>query len=243
MRRLAPLLPSDTRGKPRVDDRRVISGIVHVLRSGGRWVDAPAVYGPRKTLYNRFVRWAAKGVWQRVFRALAASGGPASRAPARQQPRQGPSQRRGWKRGERAQAIGRSRGGRTTKIHAAANQAGKPIAVHLSGGNAADLRGGEALIEAVFEGALVIADRAFAADRPPTRSRSPRRGAAHPAKANRRQKSCFSPALSRSRNAIERMACRLKDLRRIATRDDRLAAIRDRRSTEGHIAATVAFWL
>jgi transposase len=76
MRRLAPLLPSDTRGKPRVDDRRVISGIVHVLRSGGRWVDAPAVYGPRKTLYNRFVRWRAKGVWQRVFRALARAGGP-----------------------------------------------------------------------------------------------------------------------------------------------------------------------
>jgi transposase len=53
-----------------------ISGIVHVLRSGGRWVDAPAVYGPRKTLYNRFVRWAAKGVWQRVFRVLARAGGP-----------------------------------------------------------------------------------------------------------------------------------------------------------------------
>ena len=41
--RLAPLLPTDTRGKPRVDDRRVISGIVHVLKSGGRWVDAPEV--------------------------------------------------------------------------------------------------------------------------------------------------------------------------------------------------------
>ncbi len=61
-RRLAPLLPSDTRGVPRVDDRRVISGIVHVLRSGCRWADAPPVYGPRSTLYNRFVRWAAKGV-------------------------------------------------------------------------------------------------------------------------------------------------------------------------------------
>ena len=61
--RLKPLLPSDTRGKPRVDDRRVISGIVHVLKSGGRWIDAPDVYGPHKTLYNRFVRWAAKGVW------------------------------------------------------------------------------------------------------------------------------------------------------------------------------------
>lgn len=74
--RLAPLLPTDTRGKPRVDDRRVISGIVHVLKSGGRWVDAPDVYGPRKTLYNRFVRWAAKGVWVDVFHALSSAGGP-----------------------------------------------------------------------------------------------------------------------------------------------------------------------
>lgn len=76
--RLEPHLPRDTRGKPRVDDRRVISGIVHVLKSGGRWADAPPAYGPRKTLYNRFVRWAAKGVWEDIFQALAAAGGPAS---------------------------------------------------------------------------------------------------------------------------------------------------------------------
>jgi len=74
--RLAPHLPTDTRGKPRVDDLRVISGIIHVLKSGGRWVDAPAVYGPRKTLYNRFVRWAAKGIWIDIFHALASAGGP-----------------------------------------------------------------------------------------------------------------------------------------------------------------------
>ena len=74
--RLMPLLPNDTRGKPRVDDRRVISGIIHVLKSGGRWSDAPDVYGPRKTLYNRFVRWAAKGVWVEIFHTLAAAGGP-----------------------------------------------------------------------------------------------------------------------------------------------------------------------
>ena len=74
--RLEGLLPTDTRGKPRVDDRRVISGIVHVLKSGGRWVDAPETYGPRKTLYNRFVRWAAKGVWIDIFHALASAGGP-----------------------------------------------------------------------------------------------------------------------------------------------------------------------
>jgi transposase len=75
---LEPYLPTDTRGVPRVDDRRVISGIVHVLKSGCRWKDAPAAYGPPKTLYNRFVRWRAKGVWQGAFVALAAAGGPAA---------------------------------------------------------------------------------------------------------------------------------------------------------------------
>ena len=75
--KVAPHLPRDTRGKERVDDRRVISGIVHVLKSGGRWADAPAeIYGPKKTLYNRFVRWAAKGVWTGLFEALASAGGP-----------------------------------------------------------------------------------------------------------------------------------------------------------------------
>jgi len=74
--RLAPLLPSDTRGVARVDDRRVISGIIHVLQSGGRWRDAPEVYGPRKTLYNRFVRWARKGAWEHVCHRLAEAGGP-----------------------------------------------------------------------------------------------------------------------------------------------------------------------
>lgn len=74
--KIKPHLPTDTRGKPRVDDRRVISGIVHVLKSGGRWVDAPFEYGPRKTLYNRFVRWAEKGVWTDLFHALAQAGGP-----------------------------------------------------------------------------------------------------------------------------------------------------------------------
>jgi transposase len=76
--RIEPHLPTDTRGKERVDDLRVISGIVHVLKSGGRWVDAPPDYGPRKTLYNRFVRWAAKGVWKTLFEELARSGGPAA---------------------------------------------------------------------------------------------------------------------------------------------------------------------
>ena len=74
--KITPHLPTDTRGKARVDDRRVISGIVHVLKSGGRWIDAPPDCGPKKTLYNRYVRWAAKGVWVDLFHALAQAGGP-----------------------------------------------------------------------------------------------------------------------------------------------------------------------
>jgi transposase len=73
--RIAPLLPKGQRGKPRVDDRRVLSGIVHALKSGGRWSDCPAAYGPKKTLYNRFVRWAERGVWTAIFEALAGQEG------------------------------------------------------------------------------------------------------------------------------------------------------------------------
>ena len=78
MARLRPFLPNKPRGMPRVDDRRVISGILQVLISGGCWVDAPAAYRPRKTLYNRWIRWARKGVWRRAFIELATAGGPAA---------------------------------------------------------------------------------------------------------------------------------------------------------------------
>jgi transposase len=65
-----PHLPQDRRGARRVDDRRVISGIVHMLRSGGRWRDCPAAYGPYTTIYNRYNRWRRQGVWEAIFRAL-----------------------------------------------------------------------------------------------------------------------------------------------------------------------------
>ena len=71
--RLRPHFPKP-RGKPRVDDRRVLSGILHILRNGLRWQDAPAVYGPHKTLYNRFARWSRLGVFARIFRDLARAG-------------------------------------------------------------------------------------------------------------------------------------------------------------------------
>ena len=71
--RLKPHFPKP-RGKARVDDRRVLSGILHVLRNGLRWQDAPAAYGPHKTLYNRFARWSRLGVFARIFGDLAKPG-------------------------------------------------------------------------------------------------------------------------------------------------------------------------
>jgi len=66
-------------GVPRVDDRKVVSGIIHVIRNGLRWRDAPAAYGPHKTLYNRFIRWSRMGVFDRIFTALVAQDEPPDR--------------------------------------------------------------------------------------------------------------------------------------------------------------------
>jgi len=67
--RIRPYFPR-SHGVPRVDDRRVLSGIIHVLKRGLQWRDAPTEYGPHKTLYNRFIRWSRLGVFDKIFKAL-----------------------------------------------------------------------------------------------------------------------------------------------------------------------------
>ena len=71
MARLKPYFPKP-HGKPRVDDRRVLSGIIFINRNDFRWRDAPKEYGPHKTLYNRWKRWSDKGVFARIMAGLAA---------------------------------------------------------------------------------------------------------------------------------------------------------------------------
>ena len=65
-----PLLPRNGPGARRVDDRRVISGIIHVLKCGCRWQDCPLIYGPPTTIYHRFHHWSGRGMWQKLFAAL-----------------------------------------------------------------------------------------------------------------------------------------------------------------------------
>jgi transposase len=73
--KIEPLLPKGRRGAHRVDDRRIISGVVHMLRCGARWRDCPPEYGPYTTVYNRFNRWSRQGVWNDIFYALTGSSG------------------------------------------------------------------------------------------------------------------------------------------------------------------------
>lgn len=73
MRRIEPHFPL-SQGVPRVDDRRIISGIIFVIRNGLRWCDAPKDYGPPKTIHSRFIRWSRLGVFNRIFAELAARG-------------------------------------------------------------------------------------------------------------------------------------------------------------------------
>ena len=68
---IAPLLPKNVRGPRRQDDRRVLNGVFFILRTGAPWRDLPERYGPRTTVYNRYVRWGERGVWKGIFNALA----------------------------------------------------------------------------------------------------------------------------------------------------------------------------
>ena len=127
------------------------------------------------------------------------------------------------KRGSEDQAIGRSRGGRTTKIHALVDGEGRPRAFLLTGGNVADIKGAAPLLASIDPSKHTIADKGYDADH--LRSFLEERGTTPviPNKSNRLRRFPFDGELYRLRNVIERTFCRLKDFRAIATRYDKTA--------------------
>ena len=108
---IEPHLPRNQPGARRVDDRRVISGILHVLKVGCRWCDCLTDYGPSTTAYSRFNRWSRRGFWLKLLDALVDAGAVTKNTAIGQHLRQGAAGRVRCKRGRSAQAIGRSRGG------------------------------------------------------------------------------------------------------------------------------------
>jgi len=119
------MLPSKPRGVPRVDDRRVLNGIFWVLRSGAPWRDLPDSYGPRTTCYNRFVRWRRAGIGENILNALAAAHDAAVQMIDTSKVRV--HQHAACIADSANQAIGRSRGGLTSKLHVVVDGNGLPV--------------------------------------------------------------------------------------------------------------------
>lgn len=164
MERLKPFVPL-SHGVPRVDDRRVLSRIIFINRNGLRWRDAPAAYGPPKTLYNRWVRWRRLGIFARILTELAAEGQDVETV-IRRHPSEGPShgvqpagQKGGCKR-----FIGRTKGGLNSKLHAVADAKGRPIGMYLSAGQTSDYIGARALLSFLPKAGTLLADRGYDAE-------------------------------------------------------------------------------
>lgn len=130
---------------------------------------------------------------------------------------------RDGKKGDRDHCLGRSRGGLTTKIHAVVDGQGLPIRLKLSAGQGHDGQAADDLLGHVGAGTIVLADKAYDADRIRASMREKGAFANIPPKANRRSKPYFSQWLYRERNLIERFFSKLKHFRRIATRYEKLA--------------------
>ncbi|MFC5066572.1 IS5 family transposase [Flaviflagellibacter deserti] len=216
---IRPMLPNKPRGVPRVDDRRILNGIV--LRSGAPWRDLPESFGPYTTCYNRFVRWRRAGVWDRIMNAVAAAHDAAVQMIDTSVVRV--HQHGACIVGNREQHVGRSRGGLTSKIHAVVDADGLPVGLGLTPGGAHDNRLCSLLLTGLHQGTMLLADRGYDADW--IRELASQKGAWAniPPKRNRKEPICFSPYLYRARNLVERFF-KIKQCRRIATRYDKLAA-------------------
>jgi transposase len=221
--KMEPFLPTDVRGVARVDDRRVISGILHVMKSGCRWCDCPPEYGPPTTIYNRFVRWAERGVWDKLFRGLAGRGRSAETQMIDSTHIKAHRSASGGRGGEQKQAVGRSRGGRNTKIHAIADAKGRLLSILLTGGETHDRPVAERLIRRNDAAEELLGDKAY--DSAELREWLEDRGtqAVIPNRSNRNHPFSFNKKSYKERYRIENAFCRLKDFRRIATRYDKLA--------------------
>ncbi|HWF62487.1 MAG TPA: IS5 family transposase [Nitrospira sp.] len=219
---LKPHLPTKQTGPKRQDDRRLISGIVHVLQSGCRWQDCPPEYGPSTTVYNRYHRWSKRGIWEGIFRDLTSIVGTHDENSIDSTIVKTHRSASG-KKGAGSEAIGRSRGGRTTKVHAATDEEGRPIAFLLTPGNASDIKAAKPLLEPLKGSRQLLGDTAYDSDDLQAWLKKRKTGPVIPNKKNRDKPSPFKKRRYRQRNTIERMFCRLKDARRIATRYDKSA--------------------
>lgn len=212
---IEPHLLRNQPGARRVDDCRVISGIIHVLKTGCRWCDCPPEYGPSTTVYNRFNRWSRRRFWTGLVEALARAGAvPGSSAIDSTYVRAHRSAHGG--KGGQAQAIGPSRGGQTTKLHALTDVLGRPFAFMLTPGKVSDMRAAPTLLARLDKARYLVADKGYDANGLRAFLRSRNTVPVIPGRTNRKRSIDYDKRRYRHRHLIENTFCRLKDFRRVA---------------------------
>lgn len=210
-----PLLPNKPRGDPRVDVRRVISGIIHAIRGGMMRRDAPACHGPPKTLCNRVIRRSRIGVFDRMFATLAAESTATDMVMIDATRLRGPPhRRRPAQQGAVRRRIGRTKGDLNSKLHAVCD--GKPLMLHLAEGEVSACRGAATVLPALPEADVPIADKGH--DSFPFREalKDLRIEPCIPGRRNRKFPIPRDAVRYKQRNRIGRLFGRLKGWRRIA---------------------------
>lgn len=145
-----------------------------------------------------------------------------------------------WKRGAKAQAIGPSRGGQTTKIHVITDLLGRPAIIRLTAGNVSDIHVAGDLVAAAGPLKCLIADKGYDANALRNKLRADGARPVIPGRINRKRTIRYDHKRYRDRWRIEAAFCRLKDFRRVATRYDKLAA---NFLSAVALATVIAFWV
>ena len=212
-------------GRPPKNHRHRLDGILWICRTGAPWRDLPSAFGKWNSVWKQFRRWCESGVWDLLLQALADSGGAldmlqmidstiirAHRCAA------------GEKTEEQNQALGRSRGGFSTKIHVRCNAAGLPIGVVLSEGEAHDVTAYDGLMrQRDSDPGAMLADKGYDSDAIRHDLRDSGATPEIPTKSNRKVQYSVDKPLYALRSRIECFIGHLKEQRRIATRYDKLA--------------------
>ncbi|WGR97522.1 IS5 family transposase [Bradyrhizobium sp. ISRA443] len=221
--RMAPLIIGrpDQKGSTGRDNRMFVEGVLWIVRTGSPWRDLPEVFGDWNSVFRRFSRWSAKGVWWRIFEAM--SDDPdfeylivdSTIVRAHQHAA-------GAKKGGEDQALGRSRGGLSTKIHMAVRGLGCPVRFTLTAGQKGDAPQAAALIEGL-PAEVVIADTAYDADHLRKHIAAKNALAVIPNNPSRALKYPLDKHLYAQRHLVECCFSKLKQFRRVATRFEKTA--------------------
>jgi len=209
-------------GRPPKDDRLIVEALWWIVRTGAPWRDLPDFFGPWETVYGRFRRWTREGLWPRLLRHFTRDADieqlcvDATLVRAHQHAAGGAG-------GYFAQALGRSRGGLTTKIHTLCDALGYPLFCLLTGGERHESTQASALLRQAPAGFnSLLADAGYDSDAFREGVMQQGGSATIPANPSRAQKPVFDKHLYGARHVIENLFCKLKHNRRVATRYDKL---------------------